>query len=62
VSFPVLFAIFVIQLKKRFSAKAGEINIDAVINVTILNRPITRSEVCIKYIKTSDPVRYIGNV
>jgi len=56
VSFPVLFAIFVIQLKKRFSAKAGEINIDAVINVTILNRPITRSDVCIKYIKTSDPV------
>jgi len=43
-------------LKNRFSAKAGEINIDVVINVSMLNRAITRSEVCINYIKTSDPV------
>jgi len=49
-------------LKKRFNANAGEINIDVVIDVTMLKRAITRSEVCIKYIKTSDPVRYIGNV
>ena len=62
VSLPVLFAILVIQLKNRFNAKAGEINIDVVINVTMLKRAITRSEVCIKYIKTSNPVKYIGNV
>jgi hypothetical protein len=47
-------------LKKRFKANTGEINIDVVINVTMLNRPITRSDVCIKFIKTSNPSLIYG--